>query len=151
MVVAVVVTVYTAGAANAALTAGITAQLANAPIFEGGESLNQIAGISDIGAKLARFNIDDFGSNLIGIAGRGVITAGVATAINGGSFEAALRNSVVSDLGAMGANLVGQATNPLTTENVLAHAAVGCATAAGQGKDCDLVRSVVRPPLRSIR
>lgn len=124
---------------KAGLTAGITAGLTNAPIFEGGESLNQIAGVSDIGAtgaKLARFNIDNFGTNLIGIAGRGVVTAGVATAINGGSFEAALRNSVVSDLGAMGANLVGQATNPLTTENVLAHAAVGCAAAAGQGKDC---------------
>ena len=122
------------------LTAGVTAGLTHAPVFEG-QSLNQIAGVSDIGAtgaKLAAFNFDRFGSNLLAMAGRGVVTAGVATAINGGSFEKALRNSVVSDLGAVGANAVGQkwgdGQNPLA--QTLAHAAVGCATAAGQGKDC---------------
>jgi filamentous hemagglutinin family protein len=126
-------------ALTAGLTSGITAGLTNAGVFNNGQSLNQLAGVNNVGGvvtNIASHNLDGFATNLLGMAGRGVVTAGVSTAINGGSFEKAFINSLVSDLGAVGANAVGQATDPLSIENILGHALVGCSVAAGQGKDC---------------
>ncbi len=123
---------------KAGATAALTAGILSAPILEGGQSINQLAGIKDVagtGAKLANFSLDTLGTNLSGMALRGVATAGVNNAINGGSFGTAFKNSVVSDLAAVGANAVGQ-TDWDAASRAVAHAGVGCAADAGQGKDC---------------
>ena len=122
---------------KAGATAALTAGILNAPLLEGGQSINQLAGIKDVagtGAKLANFNLDTLGSNLEGMALRGVVTAGVNSAINGGSFGTAFKNSVVSDLAAAGANAVGQTDwDPAT--RAVAHAGVGALAAKANNKD----------------
>jgi filamentous hemagglutinin len=123
---------------KAGAVAGITAGILNAPILENGQSINEYAGIKDLagtGGRLANFDVSNLGQNLAGIAMRGVVNAGVSTAINGGSFQTAFTNSVVSDFAAVGANAIGQSTNPLTVENVASHAALGAVAARLQGKD----------------
>lgn len=123
---------------KAGATAALTAGILNAPLLEGGQSINQLAGIKDVagtGAKLANFNLDAIGSNLEGIALRGVVTAGVNSAINGGSFGTAFKNSVVSDLAAVGANAIGQKTDVLSAENIVSHAALGAVAAKLSGSD----------------
>lgn len=123
---------------KAGATAALTAGILSAPILEGGQSINQLAGIKDVagtGAKLANFSLDTLGTNLSGMALRGVATAGVNNAINGGSFGTAFKNSVVSDLAAVGANAVGQKTEVLSVENVGSHAALGAAAAKLSGND----------------
>ncbi|MDK9724927.1 MAG: filamentous hemagglutinin N-terminal domain-containing protein [Sterolibacteriaceae bacterium MAG5] len=98
-------------AASSALTAGIL----NAPIIDGPkglQSLNQWAGIQDVagtGAKLARGDWSNLGQTAAGIGLRGVVNAGVNTAIYGGSFGTGFKQSLVSDVGAIATNVVGQA------------------------------------------
>ena len=61
---------------KAGATAALTAGLLNVPIAEGGESLNQLAGIKDVagtGSRLANFDVENLGRNLAGIAARGVV------------------------------------------------------------------------------
>ncbi|PMY01395.1 DUF637 domain-containing protein, partial [Pseudomonas sp. GW460-13] len=71
------------------------------------------------------------------IGERGLISAGVSTAVNGGGFGQALLNSVGNDLAAVGANGIGSSdtfgSGPL---NVLAHALLGCAAQGMMGGDC---------------
>jgi filamentous hemagglutinin len=123
----------------------VTAGLTNAELIDvGGKtlSLNQIAGISSIpgAGSVAQGSWNTFGQNLLGIAGRGLVTAGVSTAIQGGSFGDALRDSVVGDLAAMGAGAIGAQWGSGPNKNValqtLAHAGLGCAAAAARDKDC---------------
>ncbi|HLO65321.1 MAG TPA: filamentous hemagglutinin N-terminal domain-containing protein [Azonexus sp.] len=123
---------------KAGATAALTAGILNAPVLEGGQSINQLAGIKDVagtGAKLANFNLDAIGSNLEGIALRGVVTAGVNSAINGSSFGTAFKNSAISDLAAVGANAVGQNTEVLSVENVASHTVLGAVAAKLSGND----------------
>jgi hypothetical protein len=127
------------------VVAMLTAGLTNAQVFEvGGKtlSLNQIAGISSIpgAGSVAQGSWNTFGQNLLGVAGRGLVSAGVSTAIQGGSFGEALRDSVVGDLAAMGAGAVGSQWGSGPNKNValqtLAHAGLGCAAASARDKDC---------------
>ncbi|MEN6586586.1 MAG: DUF637 domain-containing protein [Sulfuricella sp.] len=116
-------------------TAGFTAGLNSIPMFERADgtmqSLNQMANVqTTAGNVVGTFNADTFGQNLLGMAGRGVMTAGVNTAVYGGSFGTAFRNSLVNDLAAVGANAVGLGTRAHTPENVAGHALVGAAAAA---------------------
>ena len=117
------------------LTAGLTAGLTSAPLFDG-ESLNQMANVqTTAGNIVGNFNPDTFGQNLLGMAGRGLVNAGVNTAAYGGSFGAAFKLSLVNDLAAVGANAVGQNTNAYTPQNVLGHALVGALAAGLKGQD----------------
>ncbi len=124
-------------ALRSGLTAGVTSGLTSARIFDN-RSLNQLANVQTVGGQaLGIFNPDTFASNVLGIAGRSIVTAGVSSAINGTSFDHALRQSIVRDLAAVGANAIGQTWGPLATENVMAHAALGCAAAAAGGGNCE--------------
>jgi hypothetical protein len=127
------------------VVAMLTAGLTNAQVFDvGGKtlSLNQIAGISSIpgAGSVAQGSWNTFGQNLLGVAGRGLVSAGVSTAIQGGSFGDALRDSVVGDLAAMGAGAIGSQWGSGPNKNValqtLAHAGLGCAAASARDKDC---------------
>jgi filamentous hemagglutinin len=125
---------------KAGATSAITAGILNAQLIDtapGMQSINQLANVQTTGANIVgNFNADTFGQNLLGIGARGVVNAGVNTAINGGSFGDAFKSSVIGDLAAVGANAVGQGTNALSPGNILGHAAIGCAAAAATGKDC---------------
>ncbi|MEN6586581.1 MAG: filamentous hemagglutinin N-terminal domain-containing protein [Sulfuricella sp.] len=140
------------------LIAGFTAGLTGMPMFERADgtmqSLNQMANVqTTAGNVVGTFNADTFGQNLLGMAGRGVMTAGVNTAVYGGSFGTAFRDSLVNDLAAVGANAVGLGTRAYTPENVAGHALVGAAAAALRGQDAaagaigGAVGSMVAPAL----
>ena len=60
----------------------------------------------------------------------------MSTAISGTSFEAALKQNLINDLAAVGANAIGNTWDELTVGNVLAHAGLGCAAASAGGGDC---------------
>ncbi|MFA7293735.1 MAG: DUF637 domain-containing protein, partial [Rhodocyclaceae bacterium] len=127
-------------ALKAGTTSALTAGILNTQMIDtaqGMQSINQLANVQTTGANIVgNFNADTFAQNLGGIAARGVVNAGVNTAMYGGSFGDAFKSSVVGDLAAVGANAVGQGTNALSVGNILGHAAVGCAAAAANGKDC---------------
>jgi filamentous hemagglutinin family protein len=120
----------------------LVAGIANAPVFEGGASLNDIAGIKSIPGlgSSATFDWDRFTWNLWGMAGRGVVTAGVNRMVYGGDGRMgdSFMQSFVGDLSAMGASYIGTTwgggRDPLM--QTVAHAGLGCAAASAVGKDC---------------
>lgn len=123
-------------AAVAALTAGLTQGLV------GNSGITTTGTVTEANPATTLSNL---GNTAINVGERGLISAGVATAINGGSFGNALLGSVSNDLAAVGANWIG--TNipgvgasgaNLGTEaaNALAHAALGCAAQSLNGGDC---------------
>ncbi|WP_253593528.1 filamentous hemagglutinin N-terminal domain-containing protein [Burkholderia multivorans] len=64
------------------------------------------------------------------------ISAGLHTAIEGGSFGSALKNGLVSDLAAAGAFAIGDQANPLTLANIVGHMTLGCVASAVSGSGC---------------
>ncbi|TCK95588.1 filamentous hemagglutinin N-terminal domain-containing protein [Paraburkholderia sp. BL9I2N2] len=77
------------------------------------------------------------------IVERGVVTAGIDTAVYGGSFGSAFEYSVISDAGAVGAGAIGAKSGDTqswlakgSAGYVLAHAGLGCALAAAEGMGC---------------
>jgi filamentous hemagglutinin len=121
------------------LSGALTAGLTSAPLFDG-QSLNQLAGIKNLagtGASLANGDFSNLGQNLLGMAGRGVVNAGVNTVVYGGSFGNAFKQSMVSDLAAMGASAIGSkwggGVNPVA--QTVAHAGLGAIVAKARGQD----------------
>ncbi|MEZ2311576.1 DUF637 domain-containing protein, partial [Paraburkholderia sp. RCC_158] len=102
-------------------------------------------GLQQIGSKIANgtATMADVGQALVSIGERGLVNAGVSTAVYGGSFGNALENSVISDVGAIGAAVIGAAStdkDSVLAEKspgyVLAHAGLGCALSAAEGNGC---------------
>ncbi len=119
-----------------ALTAGAFSALG-----AGTQGLQQFG--SKIATNIGSVTVSDVGQALGTIAERGVVTAGIDTAVEGGSFGRALENSVISDVGAVGASAIGAASankESLLAERtpgyVLAHAGLGCALSAAEGDGC---------------
>ncbi len=126
---------------RALATSIATAGLTSAQVF-GGESLNQMAGLSNLGntgRSLATGSVS--GTTVEGIAGRAVVNAGVSTALEGTSFRQGLINGAVADVSAIGANAIGSTwggtgTDPNVALQTLAHGALGCAEAGLTGGNC---------------
>ena len=77
------------------------------------------------------------------IVERGDVSAAINTAVSRGSFGSALANSMISDLGMVGAGAIGVASTDNTSMlaagspgYVLAHAGLGCALSAAKGTGC---------------
>ncbi|WP_408209837.1 DUF637 domain-containing protein [Paraburkholderia sediminicola] len=73
------------------------------------------------------------------IVERGVVAAGIDSAVYGGSFGNAFKYSVISDAGAVGAGAIGAKsgdTQSWLAGYVLAHAGLGCAISAAEGTGC---------------
>ncbi|MCA8435445.1 filamentous hemagglutinin N-terminal domain-containing protein [Burkholderia seminalis] len=134
------------GAITAGLTNGITyspdagvgwAGL-GAPI--GNNSLSALAGVKNLGGAIVpqagASTATSLGQTALALGAEATIQAGVQTAIQGGSFLTNLKNSAVSDLAAAVAYGIGDTTNPYTAQNVLEHAALGCAAGAALGQGC---------------
>lgn len=139
---------------GAALKSGLTGSL-TAGLSEAA-GLSQMAGIRDMGDGLLQGTINgtQAGQVLLGLAGRALISAAVGTTINGGSFGQAMLNSLSADMAALGANLIGQTTDPYSPLNVAGHAAVACLGAMIAKGDCAAsaagaaMSSLVSPLLR---
>lgn len=86
---------------------------------------------SDPAATLA-----NLGDTALQIGEQSVVNAGISTAIQGGSFMTALKNNVVNDIAAVGANAIGTYLPVGTVGNVIAHAVLGCASSAARGTGC---------------
>ncbi|MBW0451058.1 filamentous hemagglutinin N-terminal domain-containing protein [Paraburkholderia phenoliruptrix] len=123
--------------AVAELTAGIDAGL----------GLNGASGFSDVGNGAvyadSSITLADVGQTAMNVAERSLVSAGVSTAIYGGSFGQALKNDLVSNVAAVGANFIGDEFNQssgLFSNNsplyYAAHAALGCASSAALGTGC---------------
>ncbi|WP_323004681.1 DUF637 domain-containing protein [Denitromonas sp.] len=116
---------------------GFTAGLTNAPVFDG-QSLNQMAGVGSLSGTQQSVADGTSGidaTRFAGLAGRAVVNAGVSSAIYGTSFGDALKNNLINDVAAIGANTVGRNTDALTPGNVIYHAMVGAAAAELRGED----------------
>lgn len=127
------------------LASGLTAGLGQ------GLGLNQMAGmnnvdgvpgLSKISQNLLNGNFSNFGTVLEGIAGRGLVNAGVDRLVNHSSFASAFKSSLISDASALGANLIGTAwgggplnpnANPVL--QTVAHAGLGAISASLRGQD----------------
>ena len=88
---------------------------------------------SQASAPLATTTLETRGLAMLGEAG---ISAGVSTAIEGGSFLDNLKNDLVHDVAAAGAYAIGDSTDPLSLSNIAGHAALGCAASAALGTGC---------------
>ncbi|WP_160331237.1 DUF637 domain-containing protein [Burkholderia cenocepacia] len=119
-----------------ALTAGVMA----------GTGLANLQGLQDLGRTIGTggaVSMGQLGQVLEKIVERGVVSAAVNTAVSGGSFGSALTNSMISDLGMVGAGAIGVASTDNTSMlaagspgYVLAHAGLGCALSAAKGTGC---------------
>ncbi|RQV14576.1 hypothetical protein DF132_30460 [Burkholderia cenocepacia] len=119
-----------------ALTAGVMA----------GTGLANLQGLQDLGRTIGTggaVSMGQLGQVLVKIVERGVVSAAINTAVSGGSFGSALTNSMISDLGMVGAGAIGVASADNTSMlaegspgYVLAHAGLGCALSAAKGTGC---------------
>uniref|UniRef100_UPI001B80C585 endonuclease toxin domain-containing protein n=1 Tax=Andreprevotia chitinilytica TaxID=396808 RepID=UPI001B80C585 len=160
LVAAAVAAPSVASVAAAAAAAGLTAitsaaasQLITTGRLDGNELLKAGAvgaltagitsGLADSGMLTSS---STWGGQVANAAERAVINTTVQTAIYGGSFQTSLVNNLAGTESAVGANFIGSefaqtdfnqlnqnTPNPL---QVLAHAALGCATASLQGTGC---------------
>ncbi|WP_347557345.1 ribonuclease domain-containing protein [Robbsia sp. KACC 23696] len=148
---------------QAALVSGITAGLLNGITYSGTDGLGFTTGTTVVGgagpqslASLAGLqNLSNamspsasgtsasVSTQLAAAAGGAVISAGVQTAVDGGSYLNALKGSLVSSAAAIGAYEIGELSQPGaafeqgTAAYVLAHAALGCAAGAASGTGCE--------------
>lgn len=129
-------------AAVAMVTAGL---LDTAFIEIGGKakSLNDLAKVSTIQGlgSVGSFDWSTLGQNVAGMVGRSIVTSGVSSVINGTDFEDGLRNGLVGDLAAIGANGIGSKWGAGGTDKnpflqTVAHGVLGCGIAAAKGGDC---------------
>uniref|UniRef100_UPI003BEF28AF two-partner secretion domain-containing protein n=1 Tax=Burkholderia arboris TaxID=488730 RepID=UPI003BEF28AF len=93
-----------------------------------------------LGANLvtsdAATTLANLGNTALQIGEQSVVNAGISTAIQGGSFGTALKNNIITDLAAVGANAIGSYVPSGTLGNVIAHGALGCAAGAATGNGC---------------
>ena len=127
------------GALKSGAVSGFTAGLTNAPLFDG-RSLNQMASVgtlSGTGQSVADGASGIDATRFAGLAGRAVVNGGVSSAIYGTSFADALRNSLVNDLAAFGANDIGDGNygKEGTIGHLLAHGVLGAMAEAARGGD----------------
>jgi filamentous hemagglutinin len=136
---------------KSALVAGITAGLLNYQFDAlGGQSVNQWAGFAPKGTEAAAGaanpvpqavgGFNGSVTQLAAVTGKGVVSAGVANAIQGTDFKDGLLNSVVGDLAALSANHIGsnwdpKGKNPNPVLHMTAHAALGATAAQLTGRD----------------
>jgi filamentous hemagglutinin len=138
--------------AVAAITAGLTNGITynsttglgfqTGPLTIGGPttSLASLAGVnpaigntaSQASAPLAA-TLETRGLAMLGEAG---ISAGVSTAIEGGSFLDNLKSDLVHDVAAAGAYAIGDSTDAFSLSNIAGHAALGCVASAALGTGC---------------
>ena len=129
-------------------TAGI---LGNAPgssgdISAGTESATTEVPPADGIGQISKANWNDFLNNPTSYVTNSLIRSGVSAGVNsivyGDSFATALKNGLVADAAAAGANAIGDLNMPTDDEssnlgaNIVEHALLGCLAGAAGGSDC---------------
>ena len=115
-------------------------------------TIGQLAGISNVGnaltgtvATAGETAASTLPEELVALGATATISAGVQTAIEGGSFLNALENDAVSDVASVGAYAIGNAEPTLMTDlgpvggeaaYLALHGALGCAASAAEGTGC---------------
>ncbi|MCG5258655.1 filamentous hemagglutinin N-terminal domain-containing protein [Cupriavidus gilardii] len=142
------------GAATAGLTHGITFDGSSFGLskwgvpLKGTNTLANLAGTTSVSGVTQA--IKEGGSSVlwqqtVGVIGTGLVSAGVNTAVYGGSFGSALLGNLVSQGAALGAHSIGLNLPGIgapgsdagtVLANALAHGALGCAAASATGADC---------------
>ncbi len=123
--------------AVSALTAGI----------DYGLNLNEASGFTDLGSGVVSADpavtLSNLGAMAGNVAARSIVSAGVSTLVYGGSFGQALKDDLVTNFSAVGANAIGDeftASSGLFSSgsplDIAAHAALGCASSAALGTGC---------------
>ncbi|CAG9186323.1 DUF637 domain-containing protein [Cupriavidus pampae] len=133
-------------ALKAGAVSGLTAGLTHGAM--GALNVNN-AGINSLGDNLAKGDWTQAAGQLGNYAQatvvRSVISAGISTAVYGGSFGQAFAGGLVRDAAALAANaagvkLPGIGTENATTDSIIAnaaaHALIGCAAQSLNGGDC---------------
>ncbi|UCV14765.1 two-partner secretion domain-containing protein [Quatrionicoccus australiensis] len=120
---------------KAGLTSGLTAGITN------GLGLDKLDGLSNTasGPVATGASATNWGVKAMGWAARAGVSAGVSTAINGGSFKTAFVNNFVANGAASIANTIGDLKQDGTineVQRVAAHAVLGCAAQAASGGQC---------------
>src|SRR5450830_67904 len=119
------------------LTAGLTQGLVG---NTGMSSLSN--GVVQSNSAVALSNLP---TTAVNIGEQSLISAAVKTTIEGGSFGTALRDSVVNNVAAVGANAIGNTQSTLTDDlgtvggdavYIAAHGLLGCAASAAEGTGC---------------
>ncbi|KPC52541.1 beta strand repeat-containing protein [Amantichitinum ursilacus] len=142
--------IATAGLAGMASSAGsqliATGSLDFGSVLKAGATSMLTAGLTQglsVGSVTGT-GLSSLGTNIVNGAERALISAGVSTAINGGSFGTAFASGMIGNLGATLNGQIGDAFGlqdtgfgTLTgTEYEIAHAALGCAMGALAGGSC---------------
>ncbi|TLN00610.1 filamentous hemagglutinin N-terminal domain-containing protein [bacterium] len=116
------------------LSAGLTAGLTGGKFFDG-KSLNEVAGVKDVAGTGISKSLG--GGNLLALAGKNMVDAGVDSLIYGGSFGESLKNNLISDFAAQGAGFIGDTwgagKDPLL--QTASHSLLGAAIAKMRGQD----------------
>lgn len=141
---------------EAAGVAGITAGLTNGityssdngfgfttgPLAIGGStsSLASLAGVNPLAGtnvgQASASTATTLETRALAMLGEAGISAGVGTAIEGESFGTAFKNALTQEVAAAGAFAIGDTTTPFSIQNILEHAALGCAASALSGTGC---------------
>ncbi|WP_257010237.1 two-partner secretion domain-containing protein [Burkholderia ubonensis] len=136
-------------AVTAGLTNGITYDtnaglgFTTQPLIQGGttSSLASLSGVNpaigNTANQASTSMASTLGTRALAMLAEAGISAGVHTAIQGGSFGAALKSGMVSELAAAGAFAIGDQADPLTLKNIVEHAALGCVAGAVGGTGCE--------------
>ncbi len=130
--------------ASSLVTGAISGDLSLENVLRAGVTAGLTAGLTG-NLGLSKLPVDpSFGDHLINWGGRALVSAGVNTAINGGSFGNAFVSSFVNNAAASAATWIGDTFNisaedanfGTSVAHAVSHAALGCAAAAAQGNDC---------------
>lgn len=133
------------GAITAGLTNGITFDGSSFgvngfdTVLKGTDSLANIAGSNTLGGALQAAQngaVGTIGQQAVGMLGTALVGSAVNTVVYGGSFGQALEGSLVAQGAALGANEIGATTNPESLQNIVEHAALGCAVQSLSGGSC---------------
>jgi len=139
------------GAAVAGITAGLTNGITynstsgfdftTTPLTVGGptSSLASLAGANPLAgtsvSQASASTATTLETRALAMLGEAGISAGVGTAIEGGSLGTAFKDALTQEAAAAGAFAIGDADLGLAG-STLAHAALGCAAGAGSGAGC---------------
>lgn len=119
--------------------AGITYGITNAPILEGGATINSLGQVSTAvsGSGSTVTGYAQWGDRLMGAGARAVVNAGVSSAINGSSFIDALKSSFINDMSAYASNDIGSAFigKEGSLGHMLTHGVLGAMSEAARGGD----------------
>ncbi len=98
------------------------------------------ANFSGMGSNLIGANVgatlQNIGAAAVQVGEHSAVTAGIQTALGGGSFASAFEANAIMDIAAIGAGAIGANVPGGSFESIGLHALLGCASSAALGTGC---------------